>query len=71
VVESVQGGRGHLRPGSGVVTAINEALGDAPQAINADAYGTWLFRLKPDDPRSSARWLDANGYAEQLASEEH
>ncbi len=49
-------------PFDGVVVAVNEALGDAPELINQAPYGDgWLVELKPD------RWpvadlLDAPAY---------
>jgi glycine cleavage system H protein len=49
-------------PAAGEVTAVNEALADAPELINQDPYGAgWLVALKP------AIWpapglLDAEAY---------
>jgi glycine cleavage system H protein len=33
-------------PVSGTVTAINEALNDAPETINTAANETWIIKLK-------------------------
>ena len=53
-----------LAPVSGVVTAINDALADAPEAINAEPYGDgWLFEIEVDDPDEAASLLlDAAAY---------
>jgi glycine cleavage system H protein len=71
VVESVKAAADIYAPVSGVVIATNPALADAPQSINADAYGAWLFKLKPADPAQLGELLDAQGYADQLSSAEH
>ncbi|NUT35166.1 MAG: glycine cleavage system protein GcvH [Hamadaea sp.] len=50
-------------PDSGVVTARNEALGDAPDLINTDPYGEgWLVEIRPSDPAALESLLDADGY---------
>ena len=70
VVESVKAASDIYAPVSGEVVAANAALLDAPQSINQDAYASWLFRLKPDDPAELGSLLDARAYAEQATSEE-
>jgi glycine cleavage system H protein len=62
VVESVKAASDVYAPVSGVVLAVNEALVAAPEKVNADAYGNWLYRLKPADPADAAKLLDAAGY---------
>ena len=44
-VESVKAVSEVLSPVSGTVTAVNEALSTAPEAINADPYGAWLIEV--------------------------
>jgi len=70
VVESVKAAADVYAPISGEVVAANAALLDAPQSINQDAYASWLFRLKPDNPADLSSLLDARAYAEQARSEE-
>ena len=70
VVESVKAAADVYAPVSGEVVGANSALLDAPQSINQDAYASWLFRLKPDNPAELGSLLDARAYAEQAASEE-
>lgn len=63
VVESVKAASDVYAPLSGEVVAVNDDLTARPEAVNEDAYGAWLFRLRLDDAgadRSSL--LDAKGY---------
>ena len=72
VVESVKAASDVYSPVSGEVVAINEALGDAPETINEDAFGEgWLFRLQPADIAEMAPLMDADAYEMFLASEAH
>jgi glycine cleavage system H protein len=71
VVESVKAAADIYAPISGEVVAVNDALTDAPELINQDAYAAWLFRLKPSDPAELDRLLEASAYAELVAAEEH
>jgi glycine cleavage system H protein len=63
VVESVKAASDIPAPLSGEIVAVNTALDDAPQKVNEDPYGAWLFRLKPADPTELAGLLDAAAYA--------
>ena len=48
VVESVKAASDVYAPIGGTVTAVNEALADDPEMINADPYGKgWVVRLQP------------------------
>jgi len=62
VVESVKAASDVYAPVGGVVLAVNGAVVAAPEKVNADAYGNWLYRLKPADPAEAAKLLDAAGY---------
>ncbi|TWI57314.1 glycine cleavage system H protein [Pseudomonas duriflava] len=68
VVESVKAASDIYAPVSGEVIAINEALADAPEQVNADAYAAWFFKIKPNDPAELDKLLDAEGY--RAASED-
>jgi glycine cleavage system H protein len=49
-------------PVTGVVIAVNEALSNAPGAINTDPYGDgWIFTVQISD--AGAALLDAAAYA--------
>jgi glycine cleavage system H protein len=62
VVESVKAASDIYAPVSGTVVAVNQPTADAPDSINADAYGAWLFKLKPSDPNAINGLLDAAAY---------
>jgi glycine cleavage system H protein len=48
VVESVKAASDVYAPISGSVIAVNEALSDEPEKINADPYGDgWIVRMQP------------------------
>ena len=72
VVESVKAASDVYCPVSGEVVAVNEALLDAPETVNQDAFGEgWMFRVKMADATQLEQMLDAGAYAEVMASEEH
>ena len=63
VVESVKTASDIYAPLDGEVVAVNEALEDAPEAINEAPYeGGWLFKLRVDDAAAWDGLLDAAGY---------
>ena len=67
-VESVKAASDIYAPVAGEIVAGNDALADAPEQVNADAYGSWLFRIKPDNAADLGQLLDAAAY-EKVASE--
>ena len=71
VVESVKAAADVYAPLSGEVLAANPELADAPEKINADAYGAWIFKLKPADPAELATLLDAAAYQAVANAESH
>ncbi|HTH76300.1 MAG TPA: glycine cleavage system protein GcvH [Trinickia sp.] len=62
VVESVKAASDIYSPVSGEVVEINEALVDTPDAVNQDAYASWLFKVKLAAGSSIDNLLDADGY---------
>ena len=66
VVESVKAASDVYAPVSGEVLAVNEAVNENPESINADAFAAWLFRVRPAQPGPYLRLLDASAYAGQL-----
>jgi len=62
VVESVKAASDIYAPVDGEVVAFNDELGDAPEKLNADPYGNWIFKLKPVNPGDIETLLDADGY---------
>jgi len=69
VVESVKAASDIYAPVAGSVTAVNEVLKDAPEKLNRDAFGAWLFRLQPADGADVGRLLDAQAYRAQIEAE--
>ena len=66
VVESVKAASDIYAPLSGTVIAINGALEDNPETINADPYvDGWFFKLKPSAIDELDELLDADSYSEQ------
>jgi len=71
VVESVKAAADVYAPVSGEVVAVNSELDSAPEAINADPYAAWMFRMKPDNAADVAALLDATAYQAIVDSEAH
>ncbi|MCC6923046.1 MAG: glycine cleavage system protein GcvH [Nitrosomonas sp.] len=71
VAESVKAAADVYSPISGEVIEVNSALADSPEKINQDAFGSWLFKLKPGNPAELDGLLDAAGYQEVLDNEDH
>jgi glycine cleavage system H protein len=72
VVESVKAASDVYSPVSGEVIAINEALADAPETVNQDAFGDgWLFQVKLSAPAELDDLLDADAYSEAVEAEAH
>jgi glycine cleavage system H protein len=58
-------------PLTGVVTAVNEALGDQPELVNQDPYGTgWMFELEVADVGEVDALLDATAYRQLISAED-
>jgi glycine cleavage system H protein len=62
VVESVKAASDVYAPVTGEVTAGNQAVVDAPERVNQDPYGAWLYKLKPANPADLGTLLDATTY---------
>ncbi len=62
VVESVKAAADVYAPIAGTVTEVNQAAADAPEAVNADAYAAWLFKMTPDNLVDVDALLDAAAY---------
>jgi glycine cleavage system H protein len=68
VVESIKAVSDLYAPVSGEVTAVNEALFDAPELVNDDPYGDgWMLEVALDDPSERDDLLDADDYEDQIA----
>ncbi|MEU6550388.1 glycine cleavage system protein GcvH [Streptomyces sp. NPDC046915] len=62
VVESVKAASDIYSPLTGEVVAINTDAADAPEEVNSDAYGVWLFKIKLAAGASTDHLLDAAAY---------
>ena len=71
VVESVKAASDIYAPVSGSVVAVNSALEDAPEVVNADPFtGGWIFKIEPRDVSELEQLLDADAYREVCANQE-
>ena len=67
VVESVKAASDVYAPIAGDVVAGNDAAVAAPEAVNADAYANWLWKMKPAHPAALAGLMDAAAYTKSIA----
>ena len=69
-VESVKAASDLISPVSGVVVEVNEALADAPELLNKDAYENWIIKVKMDDPDELKNLMDAAAYEKFCENED-
>ena len=67
VIESVKAAADINMPIAGEVVSANDKLVQSPEEINADAYGAWMFRIKPDNAADIGSLMDAAAYAGHAA----
>jgi glycine cleavage system H protein len=71
VIESVKAASDTYAPISGEVVEINEDLEDAPERINADAYGDgWMYKLAIEDAEELENLLDSAAYSESIVDDD-
>jgi glycine cleavage system H protein len=68
-VESVKAVSDLYSPVTGSVTAINEALNDAPDTLNSDANATWIIKLAVKSADEASSLLSAEDYETFVAEE--
>lgn len=68
VVESVKAASDVYAPVAGEIVAVNDALADAPEAVNQDAYAAWIFRIRPSASSDIDTLLDADAYRKVVDS---
>lgn len=61
-LESVKASSELYAPVSGKVIACNEALEDAPELINEDAYAAWIIKVEMSDTAELETLLSAAAY---------
>ncbi|WP_312527988.1 glycine cleavage system protein GcvH [Paracoccus sp. (in: a-proteobacteria)] len=62
VIESVKAASDITAPVAGVITAVNDALADAPGDVNSDAMAAWFFKIKPSDANAIDAFMDEAAY---------
>ena len=66
-VESVKAVSDVFAPLSGEIVGVNEALGDKPEAINDDPYGSgWMVRIKLSNPSEADALMGQPAYTQSL-----
>jgi len=67
VVESVKAASDVYAPVAGEVIAVNDAVKDAPEQINGDAFAAWMWKMKPAGDTGSL--MNAEGYKQNIAAQ--
>lgn len=62
VVESVKAASDVYMPVDGEIVAFNGDLDTAPEKINSEPYGAWIFKVKPAAGADMGALLDAAAY---------
>ena len=68
-VESVKAASDLFSPVSGTVVEINEALEDAPELLNEDAFANWIMKVEMNDPSQLDALMDAAAYEAMCANQ--
>lgn len=70
-VESVKAASDLNSPVSGTVVEVNEALEDAPEMVNTDAFGNWIIKVELSDKTELDNLMDAEAYKAFCEKEAH
>lgn len=62
-VESVKAASDLISPVSGEVLEVNEALADAPELVNEDAFNNWIIKVELSDLSELDNLLNAEAYS--------
>ncbi len=62
-LESVKASSELYSPVSGTVIEVNEALEDAPDLVNEDAFANWIIKVQMSDKAELESLMDAAAYA--------
>jgi|TARA_B110000902_G_scaffold167950_1_gene191588 glycine cleavage system H protein len=67
IVESVKSASPIFAPFAGKITAVNDALEDAPELMNSDPYGEgWIVRMSLEDPSAVSSLMDVAAYKAEI-----
>lgn len=68
-VESVKSVSDLYAPVSGKVVAVNAALKDSPEQVNAEPYGAgWMIEVEPSEKAELDELLSPDAYTEHVAA---
>jgi glycine cleavage system H protein len=67
-IEAVKAVADIFSPVSGEIVEVNEAILDAPEKVNQDAYGSgWMVKIKLTDPDELSQLMDAAAYQKHIS----
>lgn len=70
VVESVKAASDIYSPVSGEITAVNEALLDAPETVNSSPYENgWFYKISVSDEAELDELMDADAYSDHCEND--
>ena len=69
-VESVKAASDLISPVSGTVVEVNDALEDAPEHLNQDAFENWIIKVQLSDKAELDNLMDAAAYEEHCKNED-
>ena len=69
-VEIVKAASDLISPVSGTVVEVNEALEDAPELLNQDAFENWIIKVQLSDKAELDNLMDAAAYEEHCKNED-
>ncbi len=70
VVESVKAASDIYSPVSGEITAVNEALLDAPETVNSSPYENgWFYKISISDEAELDELMDADAYSDHCEND--
>ena len=69
-IESVKVAEAVYAPVSGTIREINGDLEDAPEAINKDAYGAFIYSITMSDSSELDTYMDAAAYKAFLEAQD-
>ena len=67
-VDSVKAASDLISPVSGTVVEVNEALEDAPELLNQDAFENWIIKVQLSDKPELDNLMDAAAYEKFVAN---
>lgn len=68
-LESVKASSELYSPVSGTIIEVNNALEDAPELINEDAFANWIIKVEMSDESELDGMMDAAAYEVSTATE--